>query len=338
MQLTTVLIPFLVSLITASGLAWVILRWSHLFRVFDKPAEHKIHRTPTPVLGGITIWGGFCLSTLTGLFFMGLGQGPERWIGLLILAAVTALHLLGLFVDICITPAGVKFVGELAVVITFVTILAVKSSVFSHSLLSAIVAGAWMLAITNAINLIDGLDGLAGGITVIACTVFLLMGWHKTDSLAALLAAALAGATAGFLLFNFHPAKLFMGDSGSLLLGFLLATIPLLILDSLDFPTYSLSIPLFVLAIPLIDTSFAFFRRFYQRRSPFSGDLGHTYNKIMDAGLSHKATVLIFYGLSILFGGIGLAIYHKQLPYALVLGALSLGLIAYGTIRYRFLD
>ena len=159
----------------------------------------------------------------------------------------------------------------------------------------------WIVAITNAVNLIDGLDGLAVGVSTISSIVMLVISLIVSDSNVAVIMAALAGACIGFLPYNFNPAKIFMGDTGALLLGYVLATVSILGLFKF-YAVVSFAAPFLVLALPLFDTAFAFLRRLLKGKNPMSPDRGHFHHRLIDLGLSQRQVVAILYAVSGLLG------------------------------------
>ncbi|MEM7610002.1 MAG: MraY family glycosyltransferase, partial [Myxococcota bacterium] len=159
----------------------------------------------------------------------------------------------------------------------------------------------WFVAVMNAVNLIDGLDGLAAGIAFIACISNFVVGWMNDALLVVLLSAALAGAVLGFLIYNFNPASIFMGDTGSLFLGFVLAATSLLGSSIKSSTTVSLLVPILALGVPIMDTLFAMVRRWLERRPIFAPDRGHIHHKLLDLGLTHRRAVLTLYAVSTAF-------------------------------------
>jgi UDP-GlcNAc:undecaprenyl-phosphate GlcNAc-1-phosphate transferase len=159
----------------------------------------------------------------------------------------------------------------------------------------------WIAAVVNAMNLIDGLDGLAGGIAFFACLTNFVVAALNGNPLVMLLAAALGGAILGFLLYNFNPATIFMGDSGSMFLGFVLATTSMMGASIQGSTTVAILVPLISLGVPIMDTLFAMVRRIVERRPIFSPDRGHIHHRLLDLGITHRRAVLILYGVSIVF-------------------------------------
>jgi UDP-GlcNAc:undecaprenyl-phosphate GlcNAc-1-phosphate transferase len=158
----------------------------------------------------------------------------------------------------------------------------------------------WIVGVTNAINLIDGLDGLAAGVSGIAVATILVMGIIMGNTTVILLSAILLGSIVGFLFFNFHPAKIFMGDSGSLFLGFALATLSMLGFKQIT--VVSFVTPLLIIGVPLSDTFFAIVRRWIHKKPIFAPDKGHLHHCLQQLGFSHRKTVLIIYGIATFFG------------------------------------
>ena len=191
----------------------------------------------------------------------------------------------------------------------------------------------WIVGIVNALNLIDGLDGLAGGVAFFACVTNFVIGYVGGNWLVCLVAATLAGAIIGFLFHNFNPATIFMGDSGSMFLGFVLATMSIVGAGSQKGTTaVAILVPILALGLPIVDTLFAMGRRFLERRPLFSSDRGHIHHRLLDLGLTHRRAVLMLYAASVLFTLVALAVYlgrSWQVGVALV----TLVIMLTGTVR-----
>ena len=276
---------------------------------FDEPTSRHVHKSPIPRLGGLAVVIGFFVSlgALYGIGTSSLGQmlfaQPMLVLGLCCggvaaatlgalddLKGVRALHKLTVQVAIAVTAYGFGFRID-AIALPWVGsidlgLLAVPATVL------------WFVAVMNAVNLIDGLDGLAGGIAFIACVSNFVVGWMNESLLVILLSAALAGAVLGFLIYNFNPASIFMGDTGSLFLGFVLAATSLLGSSIKSATTVSLLVPILALGVPIMDTLFAMVRRYLERRPIFGADRGHIHHKLLDLGLTHRRAVLVLYGMS----------------------------------------
>lgn len=181
---------------------------------------------------------------------------------------------------------------------------AVKVPFFGHldmGIFGLPVTVLWIVAIINAVNLIDGLDGLAGGVAFFACVTNFVVGAINHDPLVMLLSASLGGSLLGFLLFNFNPASIFMGDSGSMFIGYVLATTSILSSSVKSSTTVAILVPLIALGLPIMDTLFAMVRRVLERRPIFSPDRGHIHHQLLAMGINHRRAVLTLYGLSVLF-------------------------------------
>lgn len=276
---------------------------------YDEPTGRHVHKSPIPRLGGLAVVIGFFVSlgALYGIGTSSLGNmlfaQPMLVLGLCCggvaaatlgamddLKGVRALH--KLTVQIAIAVAAYAFGFRIdAIALPWIGsidlgLLAIPATVL------------WFVAVMNAVNLIDGLDGLAGGIAFIACVSNFVVGWMNESLLVILLSAALAGAVLGFLIYNFNPASIFMGDTGSLFLGFVLAATSLLGSSIKSATTVSLLVPILALGVPIMDTLFAMVRRYLERRPIFGADRGHIHHKLLDLGLTHRRAVLVLYGIS----------------------------------------
>ena len=278
----------------------------------DRPGEkRRIHARVIPRLGGLAIMLGFFvpLLVLFGVetevarqFF----ADPLRVVGLV--AGGVLIIGVGVFDDVRgvrpWTKLGVQVAAACVAYACGYRIPAVSVPGFGHldmGVFALPVTVLWVVAIVNALNLIDGLDGLAGGVAFFACVTNFVVGWLNHDSLTSLFSAALGGAVLGFLLFNFNPASIFMGDSGSLFLGYVLATTSIAGNYVKSSTTVAILVPLIAMGLPIVDTLFAMVRRFLERRPIFSPDRGHIHHRLLGMGINHRRAVLILYALSILF-------------------------------------
>ena len=273
----------------------------------DHPGGRKKHGQAMPLLGGVAVYLAFWITAALILTFM---PGGERLWGLfwgssLILA-------LGLYDDIKGLSYKAKFAGQFAAAlillaynirIEFITV-PFQNMIFLGIFVVPLTL-LWVVGVTNAVNLADGVDGLATGISIIAAAVMCALTF--TDfPLIALLALSLAGAALGFLPHNFAPARIFLGDSGSLFLGFMLAAFSIMtVTKQATFTT--LVIPILILGLPICDTCYAMFRRLRNRRPIFQADNGHIHHRLMDMGLGPRRTVMVLYFSSIYFGGAAIA-------------------------------
>ncbi|MCL2437158.1 MAG: undecaprenyl/decaprenyl-phosphate alpha-N-acetylglucosaminyl 1-phosphate transferase [Clostridiales bacterium] len=276
----------------------------------DIPKDNRrMHTKPMPRFGGIAIFIG----TMSSIAIFLVPQDPQM-VGVLVGGAL--IYILGLIDDLKGLPAKVKFLGQIAiacVVFAFGIRIDFISNFFAIDLgytffpgvVAFLITIIWIVGITNTINLIDGLDGLAAGVTMIASFSIAYAGYIswtlEGPSVATLSMLALAGGALGFLPYNFNPAKIFMGDSGSLFLGFMLAVL------SIEGATKSATVvasiaPMLVLGVPVFDTAFAIFRRLINKRPIMEADKGHLHHRIMAVGFGQRRAVLMLYGISATMG------------------------------------
>lgn len=293
----------------------------------DVPKDtRRMHTKPMPRFGGLAIFTGTMLSLLMVIHFLGeklklqieaIGADwhtvPEGSMVGIALGGL-CIYLLGIADDLKNLPAKIKFGCQLIIAcipfyfgvkIEFITnhfgdIFGDTHSYFT-GIICFIITIIWITGITNTVNLIDGLDGLAGGVAAISSLCLAYIQYIHGSYIPALGMLALAGGTLGFLPFNFHPAKIFMGDGGSLFLGFMLANLS--IVGPVKSATVlALIIPVLVLGIPIFDTAFAILRRFINHRPIMEADKGHLHHRLMNAGLGQRRTVLTIYGISGVMG------------------------------------
>ena len=271
----------------------------------DVPKDNRrMHKTPIPRMGGLAIFLGFLLSVL-----ICVPLGAELR-GMLLGAVIIVV--LGIFDDIYALGAKLKFVVQILAALIAVyagnriTILS-NPNIFSENpiwelnWLSVPISVLWIVAITNAVNLIDGLDGLACGVSTISSLTMLVIALCVSDPALAVLMAALSGACIGFLPYNMNPAKIFMGDTGSTFLGFVMAVTSINGLFKL-YNIISFAVPFLMLGLPIFDTCFAILRRVSKGRSPMAPDRGHIHHRLIDMGFSQKQTVAVLYVISAILG------------------------------------
>ena len=277
-------------------------RFAYIVGAIDVPKDaRRMHKVPIPRLGGLAIFFGFITSVLI------FANITTQIRGILIGAVIMVF--IGVLDDIKPLHAALKFVIQIIAALVAVA-HGVVIEAFSNPFLflapeylhlksfSIPMTVFWIVAITNAINFIDGLDGLAVGVSTISAVFVLVISLMVSDDLnVALVMAALTGACLGFIPYNFNPAKIFMGDSGALLLGYVLSTISIHGLFKF-YTVMSFTAPFLVLALPLFDTSFAFFRRLLKGQKPWTPDRGHLHHRLIDLGLSQKQAVIILYAIS----------------------------------------
>ncbi|WP_409967299.1 MraY family glycosyltransferase [Bengtsoniella intestinalis] len=271
----------------------------------DVPKDaRRMHKTPIPRLGGLAIFLGFMVSIL--LF----ADMTDQLKGILLGAVVIVI--LGVVDDITPLPAKLKFCVQIlaALIPAFhgVVVQAVTNpNLFSPNPywvlggLSIPMTVIWIVAITNAVNLIDGLDGLAIGVSAISATTVLVIALLVSEGQVAILMAALVGACVGFMPYNLNPAKMFMGDTGATFLGFILACISIQGLFKF-YAVISFAVPFLILGLPIFDTAFAMTRRILKGQSPMVADRGHIHHRLIDMGLNQKQAVATLYVISAILG------------------------------------
>ncbi len=313
---------FVVAAATSALLSPVLARVGLRVGIVDEPGERKIHLTPMPRLGGVAV--ALALALALGVSQILEVQAlvpatPDPRSLLPIITGAMLVFAVGLWDDIdSVSPfakLGVEAVAALIIVGAglAVTRFTLAGTTYDLGWLAAPLTMVWILVVTNAFNLLDGLDGLAAGLAAIAaitCAVVLVV---RGEQAGALLLVSLAGAIAGFLAYNFHPARIFLGDSGSLLAGFLLA-VTAITGQQKGATTLAVGVPLLIFLLPLADTTFTVVRRFVagQRHSGvsvgtrlhglsgvFTADRRHLHHRLMDRGLSQRRTVLLLYALAI---------------------------------------
>jgi UDP-GlcNAc:undecaprenyl-phosphate GlcNAc-1-phosphate transferase len=265
------------------------------FGVMDQPSGRKVHTTATPLMGGLAIYGGMVVALL--LF------SPRQYLveTLVIAAGASWMALVGLVDD----RSGMGFrVKLLAQVLAGLGVALAGSgvSLTRVPVLDAVITILWIAAITNAVNFLDNMDGLAAGLTGIASGFFFILAVGEGQGLVASLAAAICGAAIGFLIFNFNPASIFMGDMGSQVLGFMLAVLAIKLRFETPLSIATWSVPLIVLGLPIFDITLVIFTRLREGRSPAEAGKDHTSHRLAQMGLSNRNAVLVLYGVCVVLG------------------------------------
>ncbi len=322
-----IIFSFIVALVLAFAATPLVKKLAFKIGAVDVPRDsRRMHKTPKARLGGLAIYYGFLVSVACFAEFR-LATGELNLALFGILGGSVIVVVLGMLDDMKSRPALLKFciqiVAALIPVLMGVRVYAVTNPLNGALItlpdwLSIGASVLWIVGVTNAVNLIDGLDGLAVGTSSIAAisllSILLLEGNASVTLL--VLTAALAGACFGFLPYNFNPAKIFMGDTGSTFLGFILACISI----QGPFKMYvAFAVPLLILGLPIFDTAFAIIRRLAKGQSPMQPDRGHLHHRLMDAGFSHRTTVVLLYGLSAVLAISGIVLLFSGLAKALVL-------------------
>jgi UDP-GlcNAc:undecaprenyl-phosphate GlcNAc-1-phosphate transferase len=350
---TTALIPigvllgaFLLSALLVPGAGWLARR----FGVMDAPGERKVHRAPTPRVGGIAVWAAFTLVVLAGYFGVpvvsrlpwvemhlaapvAMLQEAYRVEGKLmaLLAGAAIVFAVGLLDDV-LGPrfkAGYKLAGQLLAASVLVA-GGIRTDFLYYDALNMAVTLVWVVGITNAFNLLDNMDGLSAGVAFVASLVLLLNAWILGEFLISLVLVAFMGSLLGFLVFNFHPASIFLGDCGSLFVGFTLASLTLLqrYVSHASSTLFPVLMPVLVLALPILDTATVTFIRIREGRPIYVGDSRHLSHRLVSLGMRPPLAVFTIYliALGIGLGAVGLA--HADLVHALLILVQALAVVA----------
>ena len=302
----TIIAAFAVAAVLSYFFTPPVKNFAHKVGAIDVPKDaRRMHKKPIPRLGGLAIYGGFLCSILI------FGQLDETMLCVLLGAAIIVA--LGIFDDVLALGAKLKFVvqivaaaipvciGDLQIGL-FTNLNPLSDTPFVHLGILAVPATIiWIVGITNAVNLIDGLDGLAVGVSSIAAITMLAVALLTGNMPIAITMAALAGACIGFMPYNLNPAKIFMGDTGSTFLGYMLATVSIMGLFKF-YAVISFAVPFLILGLPIFDTANAIIRRVAAGRSPMSPDRGHVHHKLSDMGFNQKQAVAILYAISATLG------------------------------------
>lgn len=333
---------FLIAFVVSLGLTALLIRWAPLLRLVDQPGERKVHIRPTPRGGGLAIFLGFLVALLdvwTTVF--NLATAPHSLLQLEMLRFVGLgflVVLLGLLDDWFNLPWPIRLTAQAA--LAAAVVIWVASSPFhrtQYSILSTqypVIAGVfatiWIVALINAFNMLDNMDGLSAGVAWIAAATFAALVWSAGSkaSYAHLSHLMLMGTLAGFLCFNRPPARIFMGDAGSTFLGFFFGVYSLT--DRVTKPDVPQTwlVPVCILAVPLYDQTTVVALRLWQRRSPFYADKQHLSHRLAALGLSQPMAVGVIYVLALVSGGAGWALMKGSSELAWWIGGGLVGLWA----------
>jgi len=280
----------------------------------DQPAQRKAHRTPTPLLGGLAIYA----AVLVALIAFGDKFYVHQVAGIII--GGTLISFLGLWDDRMPLPAWAKLLGQVIPALVLI-LTGVRVSIFPWEMLNVAVTVVWVLFITNAVNFLDNMDGLSAGVAAMASAYFLLLAALSGQYLVGALAAALLGACIGFLVYNFNPASIFMGDTGSLFLGFVLAAIGIKLRFPTNIPAVTWMVPVLVLGVPILDTSLVIVSRLRRGKNPFTTPgKDHLSHRLVKMGYTRREAVLMLYLLGSIFGMIAVFVTQASLLEAAVVG------------------
>lgn len=335
----------LLAVVLTPGVIWLARR----IGAVDRPGLRGVHERPVPRMGGVAIFLSTSTALVTVLFVQdaaGDASYHVQWQVVLLLCSSALIFLVGLIDDLRHLPAGFKLAAEVVIAgllclggVRISSIALTDQWVVHLGGWGCLLTVLWIVGVTNAVNLSDGLDGLAAGICAIACTVLAIFAVHSGQIIMVLVTLALLGSLSGFLLFNFNPAWVFMGDSGSLFLGFCLGVTSVMCAAQSG-ALVGLTLPALALGIPIFDTLFSALRRFLEDRSIFAPDRSHFHHRLLDLGLHQRQAVLLIYLATLLASGLGLLMLVRTDSGSLVIfgGVLLLVLLlfrAVGAIRLR---
>jgi UDP-GlcNAc:undecaprenyl-phosphate/decaprenyl-phosphate GlcNAc-1-phosphate transferase len=294
MLILTLILCFLLTL----GITPLVKKLAYKVGATDQPNVRKVHQKIMPRLGGLAIYIGF----IAGFLIL---RPEDPYAGAIILGSAVIL-LTGMADDIFDLSPRLKLLGQLTAAFTVVLggvqiefINLPFGGVLEFGMFSIPITILWIVGITNAINLIDGLDGLAAGVSTIGLATIGFMAMLKGDVFVMSLALILIVSTLGFLYFNFHPAKIFMGDTGALFLGYMIAVLSMLGFKNVTM--ISLIVPLIILGVPISDTFFAIIRRIVNKSPLSAPDKSHLHHCLLRIGFTHKQTVIIIYAIAAMF-------------------------------------
>lgn len=304
--LLSALLALIAAFIIALAVTPLIKKAAPKVGAVDVPKdERRMHTKPMPLCGGLAIFIGFSVAML--LFFKTTSESLGIWLGALVIAVV------GVVDDIYNIKAKIKFALQfIAALIPVCFGLTIEHiNVFGMNielgLASYPLTLLWIVALTNAVNLIDGLDGLACGVTAVGTVSLFAVGTLMNNSAIMITSAALFGGCIGFLPYNFNPAKIFMGDTGAMFLGYIVSALS--VYGFYQQPTtVAFTVPILIFGFPVFDTVFAFTRRIISGKSPFTADRGHSHHRLIDHGCTQKEAVAILYAISALLGILAVAI------------------------------
>ena len=329
-------VPFVIALVVSYALTPSVKKLAIKIGAVDRPNARKVHTHVIPRLGGLAIYIGFMAAVL---FCVPL---QHELVGMLL--GCTAIVAVGIWDDICNIPAKVKLVGQIlaaCIPIAFGIQIEWLTNPFGDiivlpELIAIPVTIFWIIGFTNTVNLIDGLDGLAAGVAFIASISMFLLAYNLNQFLPALVIVSMAGAALGFLQYNFNPAKIFMGDTGSMLLGYTLSVAAVLGLVKTA-ATVALVVPIIALGLPILDTTFAIIRRKMSGVPIFQPDKGHLHHRLLALGMTQKQAVLIMYFVSMILRIVALFVANVNYKTGIVTVLVVLAVIIYSAKRIGIL-
>ncbi|MEJ1300440.1 MraY family glycosyltransferase [Latilactobacillus sakei] len=305
-----IIVGLFATMLVSAAITPLVRRLAFVLGAVDKPNARRVNKKAMPSMGGLAIFIAFNVGT----FILLRGQFPTHELFSIFLAECIII-ITGMIDDIKELSPKEKMLGILIVGLVIYFLAGVRMNILTIPLVGTFKLGwlsfpitiFWILAITNAVNLIDGLDGLATGVSIIALFTMGVIAYFFlaiTNVSVSIMIFCLVVALIGFLPHNFHPAKIFLGDTGALFIGFMIAVLSLKGLKNVTFIT--LLIPVIILGVPITDTVYAMLRRILNRKPISQADKHHLHHRLMQLGLSHRQTVLVIYGLALVFSLISL--------------------------------
>lgn len=336
------IVVFFQSFLFSVLLVPLVIKIADRFNIVDKPGARKIHQTAHPLLGGVAIFSSFLMVVLLNVFLLYQFGNWEFLAGiqritvlvpqvlsklLLLLGGGFAIHVLGLLDDIFKEkiPYSLKFVVQVLIA-AVVAIGGIRTQFMPTEILDILITIIWIVGITNSFNLLDNLDGLTAGVSVIASIIFIIIAILQGQIFFALILCALAGPCLGFLFYNYFPSKLFMGDSGSLFIGYMFGALTVMgsyVVKS-SASLLPVIIPILVLSVPLYDTFSVMYIRWREGRPLFLGDKRHFSHRLLDLGMTHRQSVNFIYLVAF-----GVGITALLLPYLSIIGGIVVVLQAF---------
>lgn len=331
MNIVQIIETFFIAIVAAYAISPLVRLVAFKFDYVDHPRDNKVHAHPTALLGGVAIFLAFIIAVFTKTTLMGSGQVKAMMAGCLLLLVI------GLIDDKVGMMPELKLLGQF-----LAALIVIKSGVrveFMPSYyLNVLFTYLWMIGITNAFNLLDNMNGLSAGIAAIGATFLGAIAYMNGQPMICALCFALAGATLGFLKHNFPKANIFMGDVGSLVIGYIIAILSVLVSWKTKTWNKSLLVPLLVLGYPIFDTTLVTLVRMVQGRSIFEGGKDHSSHRLALLGFKKYGAVLIIYAICILLGIAGLIVMKVDLVPALALSLFVLIIMAIFGIYLSFID
>ncbi|PXV70067.1 glycosyltransferase family 4 protein [Halanaerobium congolense] len=322
------LAAFLIALVLALGITPVVIKLANRFNFVDKPGKRKINKKIVATAGGTAIYLAFMIPLR---FFIPLNQTIKG-----IIIGGSFMLVLGLLDDKLEISAPIKFGGQIigALILIF---YGVKINFITNPFGGFIYLGIytipftvfWIVSIINTINLIDGLDGLAAGVSIIAVLTLFAVALQENQLVAPMLAVLLAGSCLGFLKYNFNPAEIFMGDTGSMFIGYIIAAVS--ITGALkSAAAVTIFVPMLALAVPILDTTFAIIRRVFNDRPIGEADHGHIHHRLLAIGMNQKQAVISVYIISAFLGTVAFIINGIKFDQALIIFIAVILTVIYG--------